>query len=129
MDDGRIAEREETQAATLDPERMRAFARQIIFTGRMHDLIGVIHDPLARSQIAGRDPLLRACAKRAFEQIKNDPANGLDPAYVHLEAAVDGLLADQRKGFLPLRLGFGNAVVGLRSGHDRGGGRQDHRTP
>lgn len=89
-----------TQPTTLDPDRMRAFARQIIFTDRMHDLLGVIHDQLVRSQIAGKDPLLRAYAKRAFEQIKNDPANGLDPAYVYLESAVDGLLADQRKGFL-----------------------------
>jgi hypothetical protein len=89
-----------TQPTTLDPERMRAFARQIIFTDRMHDLLGVIHDQLVRSQIAGKDPLLRAYAKRAYEQIKNDPANGLDPAYVYLESAVDGLLADQRQGFV-----------------------------
>src|SRR5687768_341165 len=86
-----------SQPATLDPERMRAFARQIVATDRMHDLLGVIHDQLVRSQIAGKDPLLRAYAKRAFEQIKNDPTNGLDPAYVYLESAVDGLLADQRK--------------------------------
>jgi hypothetical protein len=89
-----------TQPTTLDPERMRAFARQIIFTDRMHDLLGVIHDQLVRSQIAGKDPLLRAYAKRAYEQIKNDPEHGLDPAYVYLESAVDGLLADQRQGFV-----------------------------
>lgn len=88
------------QPATLDPERMRTFARQIIFTDRMHDLLGVIHDQLVRSQIPGKDPLLRAYAQRAFEQIKNDPANGLEPAYIFLESAVDGLLADQRKAFV-----------------------------
>jgi hypothetical protein len=89
-----------TQPSTLDPDRMRAFARQIIFTDRMESLLGVIHDQLVRSQIGGKDPLLRAYAKRAFEQIKNDPANGLEPAYVYLESSVDGLLADQRRGFL-----------------------------
>ncbi len=89
-----------TQPSTLDPDRMRTFARQIIFTDRVHESLGVIHDQLVRPQIAGKDPLLRAYARRAFEQIKNDPARGLDPAYVYLEAAVDGLLADQRKGFL-----------------------------
>lgn len=88
------------QPTTLNPERMRVFARQIIFTDRMHELLGVIQDQLVRPQIAGKDPLLRAYAKRAFEQIKNDPAKGLEPAYVYLESAVDGLLADQRKGFL-----------------------------
>jgi hypothetical protein len=89
-----------TQPSTLNPERMRAFARQIIFTDRMDNLLGVIHDQLVRSQIAGKDPLLRAYAKRAFEQIKNDPAKGLEPAYIYLESAVDGLLADQRKGYV-----------------------------
>jgi hypothetical protein len=89
-----------TQPAKLDPERMRAFARQIIFTDRMESLLGVINDQLVRSQIGGKDPLLRAYAKRAFEQIKNDPEKGLDPAYVYLESVVDGLLADQRKGFV-----------------------------
>jgi len=88
------------QPTSLDPERMRTFARQIVFTDRMHDLLGVIHDQLVRSQIAGKDPLLRAYARRAFEQIKNDPAKGLEPAYVYLESAVDGLLADQRRGFI-----------------------------
>jgi hypothetical protein len=89
-----------TQPTTLNPERMRAFARQIIFTDRMDNLLGVIHDQLVRSQIAGKDPLLRAYAKRAFEQIKNNPEKGLEPAYIYLESAVDGLLADQRKGFV-----------------------------
>jgi len=89
-----------TQPTSLDPERMRAFARQIIFTDRMESLLGVINDQLVRSQIGGKDPLLRAYAKRAFEQIKNDPDKGLDPAYVYLESVVDGLLADQRKGFV-----------------------------
>lgn len=89
-----------TQPNTLDPERMRAFARQIIFTDEVHTRLGVIHDQLVRPQTAGKDSLLRAYARRAFEQIKNDPANGLEPAYVYLESAVDGLLADQRRGFL-----------------------------
>ena len=89
-----------TEPSKLDADRMRVFAHQIIFTDRMHDLLGVIHDQLARSQIAGRESLLRAYANRAFEQIKNDPANGLEPAYTYLESAVDGLQADQRKGYV-----------------------------
>ena len=79
-----------TQPSTLDPERMRAFARQIIFTDRMENL-GVIKDQLVLSQIGGKDPLLRAYAKRAFEQIKSDPEKGLDPAYVYLEFAQESL--------------------------------------
>lgn len=88
------------QPAALDPRRMRALARQIIFTDRVYDLLGTIDDQLVNSQTAGKDPLLRAYAKRAYEQIKNDPANGLEPAYAYIESAVDGLLADQRKGFV-----------------------------
>lgn len=89
-----------TQPSTLDPVRMRAFAHQIVFTDRTHELLGVIHDQLVNPPIPGKDPLLRAYAKRAFEQIKNDPVNGLDPAYQYIESAVDGLLADQRKGYV-----------------------------
>jgi hypothetical protein len=87
------------QPAALDREKMRAFARDVIFTARVHEKLGVIHDQLVRKQI-GKDPLLRAYAKRAFEQIKNDPAKGLEPAYVYLESTIDNLLADQRKGFI-----------------------------
>jgi len=89
-----------TQPTSLDPERMRSFARQVIFKDRMENLLGVINDQLVRSQVGGKEPLLRAYARRAFEQIKNDPAHGLEPAYVYLESTVDGLLADQRKGYV-----------------------------
>ena len=89
-----------TQPTSLDPERMRSFARQIIFKDRMESLLGVINDQLVRSQVGGKDPLLRAYARRAFEQIKNDPAHGLEPAYLYLESTLDSLLADQRKGFV-----------------------------
>jgi hypothetical protein len=88
------------QPATLDPDRLRSFARQIIVTDRIHRRLGVINEQLVDSQIPGKDSLLRAYARRAFEQIKNDPAKGLEPAYLYLESAVDGLLADQRKGFV-----------------------------
>lgn len=88
------------QPAALDPRRMRALANDILFRYEVHDLLGVIHDQLVNSQVAGKDPLLRAYAKRAFEQIKNDPANGLEPAYAYIESAMDGLIADQRKGFV-----------------------------
>lgn len=88
------------QPVALDARQMRNLARQIIFTDKVNRLLGVIHDQLVNSQTAGKDPLLRAYARRAFEQIKNDPAKGLEPAYLYLESVVDGLLADQRKGYV-----------------------------
>jgi hypothetical protein len=86
--------------STLNADRMRTFAHQVIFIDKVHDRLGIINDQLTATQIAGKEPLLRAYAKRAYEQIKNNPNAGLEPAYVYLESAVDGLLADQRKGYV-----------------------------
>ena len=81
-------------------DRLRAFANRIIFTDKIHDRLGVIDDQLTVPQRAGQEPLLRAYATRAWEQVRAKNGASVEPAYVYLEAIVDGLLAEQRKGYL-----------------------------
>jgi hypothetical protein len=79
-------------------ERLRAFANRIVFTDRIHDRLGIINDQLTVSQRSGQQPLLRAYATRAAEKVR--AGAGIEPAYIYLESIVDGLLAEQRKGYL-----------------------------
>lgn len=81
-------------------DRLRAFATRIVFTDRLHDRLGIINDQLTTSQRAGQEPLLRAYAARAWQQVQAKQGASIEPAYVYLESIVDGLLAEQRKGYL-----------------------------
>lgn len=80
-------------------DRLRAFAHQIVFVTKVHDLLGVVNDQLTQPQIAGREPLLRAYAKREYEKLRTEKGS-LEPSYLYLESVVDGLIADQRKGYV-----------------------------
>ena len=88
-----------TGERSFNAERLLAFARQIIFEDKIHKQLGAINDQLAASQL-GRAPLLRAYAKRLSKRMEAQRDKRLDPAYHYLEAVVDGLLAEQRKGYV-----------------------------
>ena len=79
-------------------DRMIAFANQVIFSDHVDKRLGEINDQLTRSQF-GNDTLLRSYAKRMKLQAEGKNDNRLDPAYDYLESVVDGLLADERRGF------------------------------
>lgn len=81
-------------------ERLRNFAHQIVFVDKIHDRLGSINDQLTVSQVAGKEPLLRAYAKSLTARMRSVKSSDLDAAYQYLESVVDGLLADERSGYV-----------------------------
>jgi hypothetical protein len=80
-------------------ESLRAFAHQVIFVDRIHVHLGDIHDQLTRTQV-GKDPLLRSYAKRLSKRMEEQKSRKLDSSYEYMESILDGLLAEQRKGYI-----------------------------
>lgn len=78
--------------------RLLAFANQVVFTDRLDKYLGDINDQVTRS-LFGNETLLRSYAKRMKLQAVGKGDKSLDPQYEYLESSLDGLLAEERKGY------------------------------
>jgi hypothetical protein len=84
-----------TGTSALTEERALAFAHRIVFTDELHRQIGIINDQLTQNSF-GNDTLLRSYGRRFLQSGTSD----LDKPYEYIEAVLQGLIAEERRGYV-----------------------------
>jgi hypothetical protein len=84
-----------TGKSTLTQERALAFAHRIVFTDELHRQIGIINDQLTQNSF-GNDTLLRSYGRRILQT----GTSNLDRPYEYIESVLQGLIAEERRGYV-----------------------------
>jgi hypothetical protein len=82
----------------LSKERALSFARQIIFVDRLHQSMGNINDQLTHGAM-GNETLLRSYARGLHRKMQDAKQSRPEAEYEYMEWIVQGLLAEERKGY------------------------------
>lgn len=84
-----------TGKSALTEERALAFAHRIVFTDELHRQIGIINDQLTQNSF-GNDTLLRSYGRRFLQS----GTTNLDTPYEYIESVLQGLIAEERRGYV-----------------------------
>jgi len=84
-----------TGKSELTEERALAFAHRIVFTDELHRQIGIINDQLTQNNF-GNDTLLRSYGRRILQT----GTSNLDAPYEYIESVLQGLLTQERRGYV-----------------------------
>lgn len=79
----------------LTKERALAFAHRIVYKDELHRQIGIINDQLTQNSF-GNDTLLRSYARRTLQS----GTSNLDGPYGYIESVLQGLIAQERRGYV-----------------------------
>ncbi len=83
----------------FEAKALLAFAHRVVFEEKIDQQLGIVNDQLTHADF-GKDRLLRSYAKRMSLKMDAAKDGRLEPPYDYLESVVDGVLAEQRKGYL-----------------------------